>query len=80
MIWCIMTYIIAYVKTQKNKIHSPMAIDQSIHGKNISGLELVQSNFLLSFMSSNILVLVFLIYCGLVKLYCDIDLSQHWLR
>ena len=21
MIWCIMTYIIAYVKTQKNKIH-----------------------------------------------------------
>ena len=24
MIWCIMTYIIAYVKTQKNKIHNPL--------------------------------------------------------
>ena len=23
MIWCIMTYIIVYVKTQKNKIHNP---------------------------------------------------------
>ena len=24
MIWCIKTYIIAYVKTQKNKIHYPL--------------------------------------------------------
>ena len=26
MIWCIKTYIIAYVKTQTNKIHYPLSI------------------------------------------------------
>ena len=26
MIWCIKTYIIAYVKTQKNKIYYPMLL------------------------------------------------------
>ena len=39
MIWCITTYIIAYVKTQKNKIHNPLCqtysqkVDQHAGGK-----------------------------------------------
>ena len=31
MIWCIKTYIIAYVKTQKNKIHYPLCQTYSKH-------------------------------------------------
>ena len=31
MIWCIKTYIIAYVKTQKNKIHYPLCQTQGVN-------------------------------------------------
>ena len=33
MIWCIKTYLIAYVKTQKNKIHYPLSIMSNLRHK-----------------------------------------------